>query len=259
MEAIKNKGHGYIALMPRNRILTTLVNFDIAVLLFVIVDLLMSVPITPSQVLQSLIGWGSVGNSNWYIFDIILCYLITYVVFRYFVGYPLLFGMGIFLVVVVVLAECKPPHWSNTLLAYFAGIVFSAYKEKLVVYMKKYYWIALVTSLSMFVAVKILFKGDFSAWCIRDNVCSVLFALLVVLITMKIQMQNKVLIWLGKGLFPLYIYQRMPMIIFYELDGGIFVRNHVLVYMAICLIVTVGIAFFYRYWNVGSRCKSDAK
>ena len=81
MESIKRKGNEYVQGLPRNRILQVLVNFDVAVLVFVIVDLILKKPITIKQCLLSFIGWESVGNSNWYIFIIMFMYLITYVVF----------------------------------------------------------------------------------------------------------------------------------------------------------------------------------
>lgn len=84
MEAIKNKGRDYINSIPRNRILGTLLNFSVAVLCYLAIDYLLSIPVTPVQVLESLVGWESVGNSNWYIFVIMLCYLVTYLAFRFF-------------------------------------------------------------------------------------------------------------------------------------------------------------------------------
>lgn len=81
-ESIKNKGEAYVNSMPRHRILNTLVNFDIAVLLYILVDLVMGCDISLSQSLLSLTGWESVGNSNWYIFCILICYALVYLTAR---------------------------------------------------------------------------------------------------------------------------------------------------------------------------------
>jgi hypothetical protein len=78
MESIKHKGDTYIQAIPKHRFLSTLLNFDVAVLAFVILDLILSIDITSDKVLLSFIGWQSVGNSNWYIFVILLCYLAVY-------------------------------------------------------------------------------------------------------------------------------------------------------------------------------------
>lgn len=86
MESIQKKGHNYISSLPRKRILTTLVNFDIAVALFALVSLFTSNEYTIKDYLLSFTGWESVGNSNWYIFVIMLCYLLTYLSFRNYKG-----------------------------------------------------------------------------------------------------------------------------------------------------------------------------
>lgn len=75
MESIRTKGAAYVREMPKRRILTTLLNFDIAVLAFIGVDLLLGQSLTAKQCLLSLVAWDSVGNSNWYIFVILLCYV----------------------------------------------------------------------------------------------------------------------------------------------------------------------------------------
>ncbi len=68
------KGESYLRAFPRKRILPTLINFDIAVCAFVAVGLLLGKSMIARKVVLSLVCWDSVGNSNWYIFVIMLCY-----------------------------------------------------------------------------------------------------------------------------------------------------------------------------------------
>lgn len=56
MEQYRLKVQAYVSTMPKKRILTTLLNFDVAVCLFILADLLLGVPISFSQCLQSLIS-----------------------------------------------------------------------------------------------------------------------------------------------------------------------------------------------------------
>lgn len=70
------KGESYLSSFPRKRILSTLINFDIAVCAFVAVGLLLGKSMTMRQVVLSFVCWDSIGNSNWYIFVIILCYVL---------------------------------------------------------------------------------------------------------------------------------------------------------------------------------------
>ena len=82
MEAISKKGVKYINDFPKKRILNVLLNFDIAVLLFIVTNILLGRYYSYDEYLLSLIGWTSVGNSNWYIFVILLCYVHVYIAFR---------------------------------------------------------------------------------------------------------------------------------------------------------------------------------
>lgn len=79
MEGIKNKGQTYIVSVPRKRVLGTLINFDIAVIIFAVTAFLLGIPLTLQHFYISLIGWDSVGNSNWYIFVIMICYALTFI------------------------------------------------------------------------------------------------------------------------------------------------------------------------------------
>lgn len=76
---IARKGDKYISQIPKHRILTTVINFDVAVCIFIVLNLLLSRPMSVSQILFSFIAWDSVGNSNWYIFVILICYCFTYI------------------------------------------------------------------------------------------------------------------------------------------------------------------------------------
>ena len=84
MESYKSKGASYVSTMPKRRLLTTLLNFDIAVLAFIAVDIIFGIPLGTKQILLSMTGRMSVGNSNWYIFVILLCYALAYVGLKYF-------------------------------------------------------------------------------------------------------------------------------------------------------------------------------
>ena len=82
MESIKKKGSNYLDNIPKRRLMPTLANFDVAIVLFLIVDLCLGIHYDTKDVLLSFIGWKSVGNSNWYIFVILCCYLSTYITFK---------------------------------------------------------------------------------------------------------------------------------------------------------------------------------
>ncbi len=133
MESIKKKGASYIDSIPRKRILTTLVNFDIAVALFAVLALLFHKDYSSKEYLLSFTGWESVGNSNWYIFVIMLCYLIAYLCFRFRVPigkegaypYKAILCFSLLAISVIVLSYVKPSWWYDTMLCFGAGILYS--------------------------------------------------------------------------------------------------------------------------------------
>lgn len=250
MESIKRKGHDYIQSLPRKRILQVLVNFDIAVLIFIIVDIILNKPLTIEQCLLSLTGWESVGNSNWYIFIIILMYLITYIAFykgtdKY--KRSLLAVVALTFIFSIVLSYLKPEYWLNTMFCYTAGLCFSVYKDKVEAFAKSHYWqILLVTIISLLIIDRIPYhvKG------LVYNTFSVMFCCLVVLLTMKFKINSPILLWCGKNLFPLYIYQRVPMIVFSSINDGAFAAGYPFLFTVVSLIVTIFITKGYKYISI---------
>ena len=246
--SIRKKGETYVNGMPKRRLLTTLLNFDVAVLAFVVLNLIISKPMTISQIALSFTGWKGVGNSNWYIFDILLCYAASYVVAKCAKGKD--FGQWLLLLMAIcmlVLSCFKNSYWYNTLLAYPAGVIFAEHQHKIVDILRKYYYPLLIVLSGLFV---ISFYHLPEMRGIADNIASVCFALIIVMLSMKIVIGNPVLQWCGDHLFPLYIYQRLPMIVMYECIGTDFVKHNALLFVLISLATTCAIAYFYKHWKI---------
>lgn len=248
MESIKRKGDAYINSIPRHRILNTFINFDIAVCIFLIVDLLLGIEVSTKQFLFSLITWDSVGNSNWYIFAIILCYFFTWIVTRLVREKILIWG-GHFLLITLcalTLYYLRDPWWYNTLWAYPAGLFYSTYKKNIESVVDKHY--ACVFIFLSLICV-IIYIAPFTAHGFKTNLLSVFFAFLIVVITMRIKVYNRLLEWCGEQLFPLYIYQRIPMLIIATLIPS-FVSGYPLFYILVSLILTILLTYCYRFIKV---------
>lgn len=247
MYSIKRKGETYIKTMPKKRILTTLLNFDVAVVAFVLLDFILNTEVTIPQILLSLVGWDSVGNSNWYIFGIILCYSFVYVGCTCFKPhqYVNVVLSSVFIVMLVAsLSFVKESWWYNTLLCFPLGLWYSVCQDKIESIAQKHYW-------ALFVMVLLAFALSYHFFTKpMFNVVAILFALIVVMLTMKVHVGNPILNWLGKNLFPLYIYQRLPMIALFAIGDGKFVSNHPIVYIILCFAMTVLLAFLYKHWEI---------
>lgn len=248
-ESYKKKGLSYIKSFPKHRVLVTLLNFDIAVSVFIILNLLLGLSLTTQRCLLSLVGWESVGNSNWYIFTILLCYLATYIVLILPIKRSILQFVALFalcFLCLIFLSSSKPGYWFNTILCYPVGFLYSFQKESIESFLKKYYWQIMALSVTLFF-ILVLFPED--ALCLRFNAISILFAMIVVMVTMKVSVDNNCLRWFGKNLFPVYIYMRLPMM-FFEHKYPEMIASAPTMFVALSLLVTVAIAYFYRYWQV---------
>lgn len=248
-ESYKGKGQNYLKGFPRKRILTTLLNFDVAVIVFLLFAFFLGKPITIRQVLLSFVGWESLGNSNWYIFVILLCYSFTYVSLNLPTNKVWLKVIIKFLfcsVAIVWLSLEKDYWWYNTLLSYPFGFIYSANKDTIEDFLKKYYWQYCIPLLFVFL---LLFQCPIDRFSFSFNVLSILFAQLIVLLTMKVSIGNFLLRWVGEHLFPIYIYMRIPMIIL-EQKQPVLIANQPALFIIICLAVTLIIAHFYKHWQI---------
>ena len=245
--SILNKGENYAKRIPKRRCLTTLLNFDVAVVVFLVLSLLIGRTVTLSKFCLALTGWESIGNSNWYIFDIILCYFISFLSTRIATGARnrFLAILVLTLLLIAALYMLKPFWWYDTLLAYPAGAMVAWRKDWFIELARKRYWVVLATSLLSFV----LLINFGLAHVLTYNLASVMFAVLVVAITMRVRVENRVLVWLGVNLFPIYIYQRVPMMVTAELFPS-FVASQAVLFCVICFAVTVAIACAYKYIKI---------
>ena len=138
MESVKKKSIAYVHKIPVNRILGTLFRFDIAILLFAVLRLAVGKEITAPQFLLSLVGWDSLGNSNWYIFAVVVAYAITYIAFeicrdkgKYYPA-AILVTMGCAAYIFILAHfELKQVHWYDTIICYACGVWYSLLREKI--------------------------------------------------------------------------------------------------------------------------------
>lgn len=218
MESYKKKAD-YVNNFFKNRVLKTLFHFDLAVLLFLIVESCMGHDYPVVNYIFCWVGWESIGNSNWFVFDILVLYVIVYLTLGYHKRYRT--DVVSFVIIVTIITAIlwgalkvsgRGGWWYNTLFCFPAGLLFSVLKERIndIMHRKGGYIISLLTMCIMFILCEIFMNG------ITETIMSVIFCFLLVLITMKIRINNKMLYWLGINCFGIYILQRLPMNILKE-------------------------------------------
>lgn len=245
IESYKKKKSAYLTGFLRKRVLKTLVHFDIAVAVFIILALILGHEYSANDYLWSWTGWTSVGNSNWFIFDIIVLYLLAYLGLLIVEHFKLdlkaylwiIFGLSTCFLAVMFKAKSGFAWWYDTILAFPMGMLWSVYKETFERYLsaKRGFLTALTAVTIAFVLFYLLgrhYKEIFSF------VASPLFGVLVIVLTTRVKIGNSVLNWLGINAFSIYILQRLAMILASE--AGI--NNRPLLFMAIVIPATLLIA-----------------
>lgn len=233
-ESIK-KNRNYVNNMPKKRILKVWMQFVLAVFLFLIVGLIFKSNFKIQQVLLSFIGWKSLGNSNWYIFYILISYIFVYLAFSA-VNDEKKDGLSLILISIMsilyifLLQEVKPSWWYNTALCFPLGMWFSYFKieiDNLLLNNNRLWFLTLIICL---VIIYITYKLKSNIWAYE--LCAIFIVLFIVFMTMRVLINNKILYWLGKNLFGLYILQRIPMIILNKMN----IISNPYYFMIICFV-----------------------
>lgn len=245
MSSIASKGKDYVRSIPRHRALGTLVNFDIAIVIYALVQLVAGKTYPASQYLLALTGWESIGNSNWYIFCIIVLYLTSWlsgaIVLSRRMDLRAIVPINLLLVCILfaVLYFTKEVYWYKTLMAYPLGMAVFFIKPALDGLKPGRWWLLLFACTACYIATYPKHEDPYQlVYCIR----TVSFALAVVLLLRRIKIGNRALVWLGESLFPIYIYQRLVMM---------FVpMGNPYLFIVLSLIGTCAIAWLYRFIRV---------
>lgn len=247
MESIKAKGSAYVRSMPRRRLLATLLNFDIAVLAFIAMNIILGVSMTLPQVVGSFFCWNDVGNSNWYIFAILFCYASVFAAFSVCkkTAHAVAFSVGLTLAYMVAMPFLKEKScWYNTILGFAAGVVVSWRKDQIFGFIRKHYW-SFICLLGICFVLGLPLSWRFPLNGLSNNAITVVFVLISAALLSKYDLTGAGLLWCGKCLFPIYIYERIPMTI---LSESLAVRP--IVFILVCGAITAAIASVYKYWRV---------
>lgn len=242
-ESVRKKGMSYVYKMPKNRLLRVLAEFDFAVIIFLAVQLALGKHYTWKKILLSFVAWDAVGNSNWYIFAVLVMYALTFVSFMIFgakekPSYILCTALTVIFITAFAVTKVKEPYWYNTMICYIFGMWFSLlrpYTEKHLmkstsVYFTFFFIIGALTVITLKFADRNL---------IFYEINMLLFTAFVLIMTMRFTFCNRILLFLGKNLFPIYILQRLPMLVFSHFGLN---EYNIYIYFVVCFAVTAALA-----------------
>lgn len=243
-ESIKSKP-GYVKTIPFKRIYITWLNFSLAILLFFMLNLLLHKSYSLSTTVLAFTGWTSIGNSNWYIFAILCCYLMTWISFRLFSRHhvPALFTITLLSFVYLFLVrhyKGSDTWWYDTIFCYAAGMWYSYFKKKienLFFQNSDIYFFALILTFFFVLAAK-PFRNHIAVY----EIWSLGFTALILLLSMKISINNRILSWIGIHTFEIYIIQRLPMITLKHLK----LDQYPYLFGVLSLLTCIFLVFFFH-------------
>ncbi len=243
MLSAATRGEEYMRSFPVKRILPTLLAYDLAQVLFLLVELGRGQSYSLSRILLTFLSWETFGNGidNWYIFIILSLYVISWLALRgRKADKPAVMVItAASFALIAVLACVKPRHWFNTLLCYPLGMWYYLYKEKIEGYLNSNaaYW-------KTAGAVGLLFVFFHKFWYLRPAYLTtmLLFALMVVVVTMKVQVNNRFLTYCGRHVQGLFLLHRIPMTI---LGGVSFMREQMHLWFISSVVFTFALEYLF--------------
>lgn len=250
MKSIQKKQFEYIRSIPFRRLFIVWMNFCIAVCLFLVMNLCFHKPPGLSDFLWSLIGWKSIGNSNWYMFSIFVLYIFMFLSFYWIrwlkkpVYYYLSTGILTVLIIALVWWEIHiglQNWWYNTVILFCVGCWYALFEKEIKKIMQRndYFYLGAVFLLVCVYSISYLHRWDsgiehYTVWALA-------FIAMVVCITMKVEINSWLLQWLGGHVFSIYILQRIPMIIMKQLGF----EKHRYFFMIMALAATLFLAVVF--------------
>lgn len=249
------KGKDYVCGFPCKRLLSTILNFDIAVTIYCIVKICIEGDFSIINYLYSLIAWESIGNSNWYIFAIMFCYIVTYLAWKITNNH----AYSIYMILLMsflyyfIISHLRPNEswWYATIFCYIVGYVFGIYRQSIYhLLCQRDLYVKIIIVLIAFIVITFCVPGVPSVF----NCRAILWVLLLCCLCRKFFIYNKYLEWAGNHLFPLYIYQRLPMIVLSSLLPNL--KYYPVLFIVLCLIITLIIAKFFPVVNFKIRNQS---
>lgn len=240
MDSISKK-ESYLRTFPKKRFLRLATQFFLISLLYIPMHLLLQSDYSVTDYLLSFLGIRSVGNGGWFMLSTFVYYISIILCFHLFkrskvAAVIATTGCLIALMVIEIMLDF-PSYYYSTTIFFAVGMFYCLLKKYFdqLVMKNNYTWAIFFLAgifgfifLKGFISRSVLF---YPIWCG--------FGMLTILcLTMKVKIQNNVLIWLGKVVFFIFTLQGIPQNIFSRL-----LQNNYLYYITV-IACSLILAFF---------------
>ena len=245
-------GTRYVRQFPVKRLFKTWLNFAIAIVLFLIVDICLGIRYDALTIIGSFTGLTSVGNSNWYVFAILLMYLLTCICAQIAIkaggrdvgvtsenARKIAIGVTSGALIYFVVAQfLLPSRFSSTIMCYPLGIWIALYEEKILSCFLKKRWISIAVLAIILVATYKLRYIDAVM-----NLASICFALAIVWFLCWFKINSRILEFIGTHAFSIFILQRIPFLMLQTLTPKICEVPMAFVVVSFAVTLVISVAF----------------
>ena len=250
MESLKKKKADYIRRIPARRILPLVINFEAALVLFLIADFFLKRTPSLKTILAAMTGWEDIGNFSWFFFIIVCLYILFCISFLAALKIKderkaLLTGAVIFTILSAVLMILlhTPGHrarwYYDTLMLFPAGTWYSLLRNKIEKFLdSRGRYIGACALVAALYAVTAVFRGRsfivFEIWII-------MFTAAFILLSVKIRVKSMVFEFFNGLAFQMIILQGLPFLIFDCI--GVSDNRYVFVLLSFAITLMLSLAF----------------
>ena len=245
MKSIEQKGDAYIRSFGIRRLFKIWYHFVLAICVYLIVASIKGTHYKSLRILRSFVGLSSVGNSNWFMFTMFCLYLMTMVSGLIFIRRKRTVPFAVSVLIIIYMFMMKHHgmsyYYYDTAFAYALGMFYELYENRIKDIFTKnntVYFISFLTIIVVFIAAS--FWRSYTHWMSSFIVWVSSFSFLLILFSMKVKSNNKLLAILGTYSFEIYILQRLPMNLLYKN-----ISNKYLFFFA-CVLITGIISFLFK-------------
>ena len=247
----------YLGAFFRNRVVPLYLNFLVALSCYLMASVVFIGGVRMVDVFKSVFFLHAFGNPTWFLFCTMVAYLVVWMAFKFLhnkvlIAIACFAGMSLY---VLIVSRHRPSWWYDTALVFPFGVIMAIYKDRLLKLLSGNYLVC-------FIGVAILFFAIFRfslpfASSLAPTALGLLLMLIIMLFTMKIKVASRPLEWLGKHVFPIYMYHML-----FFLFAKTLIANpcaceaHLLVITIFAL--TLITAAMYKFWRIVPH-KDNAK
>lgn len=248
MESLNKKKFAYIKTIPGKRFLKVLINFDIAVLLYLFLNMILGNHYDLKIILFSFIGWENIGNSNWYILAVLVLYILTFIAFfpmKWFDNKKYLFIYAAFFTILSIafvyfeMKMGKQGYYYNTIILYALGMWYSLLKPYIDAIVLKNDMIYSAVCALWIVILYVTYIHRTSYGIESYSLWAIAFTISVILFSMKFTFKSTILSWFGTHIFSVYILQRIPMMVLHHFGVS---QTHKYFFIILSIVITIIIA-----------------